>query len=298
VTDDRPAISIELVRKLIANQFPQWADLPVAQIIPGGWDHRNFRLGETMVVRLPSAEPYAAQVQKEHKFLPGFARHLPLPIPEVIALGQASGDFPWPFGIYGWLEGDIATGEKDNFDDLSRFAQDLALFLTALNAMDATDGPKAGAHNFFRGGPLAIYDRETRAAIANLSDTIDAPAVTALWQTCLSSPWTGPDVWLHGDIAPGNLLVQNGKLSAVIDFGLMAIGDPACDLAIAWTFFDTRSRQQFFETLPHDRATRQRGRGWALWKALITLEKATRDGTENASQQLDLVHTILQNDPG
>ncbi|OLP45644.1 aminoglycoside phosphotransferase family protein [Rhizobium oryziradicis] len=292
MADDRKMVSTELVRSLIGAQFPQWADFTITPIVPGGWNNCSFRLGDTMVIRLPSAERYSAQVQKEQTFLPRLAPHLPLPIPEAIALGQASADFPHPFGIYGWIEGE--TAEHGKIDDPCRFAEDLAGFLAALYTLDASNGPEAGPHNFYRGGALSTYDRETRTAIATLKNKIDAKAATAIWETALSSQWRKPAVWLHGDIAAGNLLVNNGKLSAVIDFGSMGIGDPACDLAIAWTFFNDDSRRHFHAALPLDRETWQRGRGWALWKCLITLEKSDRDN----DPQLQILDTIIQNELG
>ena len=288
-------LSGDLVRSLIAAQFPQWADLSVTPIVPGGWDHFSFRLGDRMVIRLPSAAGYAAQVQKEQIYLPYLAPRLPLPIPDASALGAASADFPHPFGIYGWLEGE--TTERCKIDDPCRFAEDLAGFLSALYKIDASNGPEAGPHNFYRGGSLVRYDLETRKAIAALKDRIDAEAASKIWEAALSSQWQSPAVWLHGDIAPGNLLITNGALSAVIDFGLMGIGDPACDLAIAWTFLEDNSRRRFHEALPLDRETWQRGRGWALWKCLITLE-AARDKVDDTDPQFTILETIIHNGLG
>lgn len=296
MADDRKMVSTELVRSLIAAQFPHWADLTVTPIVPGGWDHFSFRLGEDMLIRLPSAHGYSAQVQKEQTFLPLLAPHLPLPIPKAIALGKASADFPYAFGIYGWLEGE--TAERSQIDDPCRFAKDLGSFLTALYKIDASNGPEAGPHNFYRGGPLTMYNGETRTAIATLEDRIDAKSATAIWQAALSSQWRKPAVWLHGDIAAGNLLVRNGALSAVIDFGLISIGDPACDLAIAWTFFNDDSRRSFHAALPLDRQTWQRGRGWALWKCLITLEKLYGENIAAMDQHLQILDTIIQNELG
>ncbi|HBF29293.1 aminoglycoside phosphotransferase family protein [Rhizobium sp.] len=294
MTDDRRTLSVELVCELIADQFPQWADLPITPILPGGWNNRSFRLGETMVLRLPSAERYVAQVQKEQHFLPYLTSHLPLPIPQAIALGKAGADYPWPFGVYGWIEGDTAA--HGGIDDPVRFAQDLAHFLNALHNVETADGPAAGLHNFYRGDFINVYNDETRAAIANLNGKIDGNAATAIWDKALESQWNSPAVWLHGDIAPGNLLVQNGKLSAVIDFGSMGIGDPACDLAIAWMFLEGKSRQAFRSNLPLDQETWQRGRGWALWKTLITLDKLYRDGTEETGRQQEILQIILEHD--
>jgi aminoglycoside phosphotransferase (APT) family kinase protein len=231
-----------------------------------------------MSVRLPSAERYVAQVEKEHRWLPYLAPLLPLPIPVPLALGAPDGDYPWPWSVYRWLDGETAS--PDRVQDLRSFAIDLARFLTALQRIDATDGPLAGPHNFFRGGALATYDGQTRKAIEALDDELDTDAVTAVWETALASTWSRAPVWIHGDVATGNLLVEKGSLCAVIDFGSCGIGDPACDLAIAWTLFGGESREALRAALPLDRATWARGRGWALWKALITWAARIDDSLE------------------
>jgi aminoglycoside phosphotransferase (APT) family kinase protein len=269
VTAEEPVIDTALVKRLIAEQFPQWAHLPVEPVAISGWDNRTFHLGETMLVRLPSAESYAAQVAKEQTWLPRLARQLPLSIPAPLAMGRPGAGYSWPWSIYGWIDGDPAT--RDRIGDLRQFALDLAGFLTALYRIDASDGPPAGRHNFFRGGDLAVYDEEARRAIAALETEIDAAAATRLWEAALATTWERPPVWVHGDVAWGNLLVRDGRLAAVIDFGSSAVGDPACDLAIAWTLFDGESRAAFRDALPLDDATWRRGAGWVLWKAMISV---------------------------
>jgi aminoglycoside phosphotransferase (APT) family kinase protein len=184
-------------------------------------------------------------------------------------MGQPAAGYPWHWSIYRWLDGEIATSER--IADLPQFARDLAQFLVALYQIDPTGGPPPGPHNFFRGGSLTVYDGETRQAIAALDGAIDTGAATAVWEAALAATWRDPPVWVHGDVAAGNLLVENGRLSAVIDFGSSGVGDPACDLAIAWTLFAGESRETFRAALPVDDATWARGRGWTLWKALITL---------------------------
>jgi aminoglycoside phosphotransferase (APT) family kinase protein len=156
---------------------------------------------------------------------------------------------------------------------MNRFAADLAGFLAALHRVGAEDGPPPGKHNFFRGGPLTVYDAETRAAIETLGDRIDGAAATRVWEAALAATWDGAPVWVHGDVAEGNLLVADGALSAVIDFGGTGVGDPSCDTVIAWTFFSGPSRETFRAALPVDAGTWARGRGWALWKALIVLAR-------------------------
>jgi len=270
-------IDVSLVRRLLV-QFPQWADLPVKRVEFDGWDNTTFRLGEDLSVRLPSAQAYAGQVEKEHRWLPRLAAHLPLSIPVPLAMGVPANGYPWHWSVYRWLEGENATIKS--IADLQQFATALAQFLAALQRIDPADGPPPGQHNFFRGGPLTTYDSETRDAIATLRGRIDADAVTAVWEAALRATWHGPPVWLHGDVSAGNLLVEKGRLNAVIDFGCTAVGDPACDLAIAWTLLSGESRDAFRAALPLDRATWARGRGWALWKGLITLVKHTTNPTK------------------
>lgn len=183
-------------------------------------------------------------------------------------MGVAADGYPWHWSIYRWLEGEDAAIER--IADLSQFATTLAQFLTALQRIDATGRPPPGQHNFFRGGPLAIYDGETRQAIATLDGEIATLAVIAVREAGLTATWSGSPVWLHGDVSAGNLLVKRGRLSAVIDFGSSGVGDPACDLSIAWTLSEGQSRDAFRAGLPVDRATWARGRGWTLWKGLIT----------------------------
>ncbi|HEY2706693.1 MAG TPA: aminoglycoside phosphotransferase family protein [Caulobacteraceae bacterium] len=261
-------IDAALVSRLIASQFPHWADLPVTPVPSQGWDNRTFRLGETMSVRLPSARRYVASVEKEQRWLPRLAPHLPLPIPAPLAVGAPGEDYPFPWSVGGWLEGEAALTAP--IADKGRFAADLADFLAALHRIDP-DGPATGAHSFWRGGPLSTYDGETRRAIAVLGGQIDAASTTKVWDAALAAALQGQPVWVHGDIAPSNLLARDGRLSAVIDFGQTCVGDPACDLAIAWTFFNAEARAAFRAGLPLDAGTWARGRGWALWKALIIL---------------------------
>jgi aminoglycoside phosphotransferase (APT) family kinase protein len=252
---------------LIATQCPEWAHLSIKPVELGGWDNRTFHLGVHMTVRVPSAVHYVQQVEKEQRWLPTLAPQLPLPIPVPLAMGRPDAAYPWHWSIYRWRDGEIALTER--IADLTEFAATLAEFLVALQQVDTTGGPPPGQHNFFRGGSLTAYDRETRQALVALDGRIDTRAATEVWEAALVATWHASPVWFHGDIAYGNLLVENGRLSSVIDFGTSGIGDPSCDLAIAWTMFEGESRDAFRNTLPLDSGTWARGRGWTLWKALI-----------------------------
>ncbi len=265
--DGKLTIDTALVRRLVATQFPQWRDLAVRPVASGGWDNRTFHLGDGMTLRLPSAAAYSLQVEKEHRWLPRLAPLLPRPIPVPLAMGVPAEGYPWHWSVYGWIQGE--TARRENIADLSQFAADLAGFLIALKRIEPTGGPAPGQHNFFRGGPLAVYDGETRQAITAVGSRIDASAASAVWEAALAATWQGPPVWFHGDVASGNLLVEDGRLSAVIDFGTSGVGDPSCDLVIAWTLFE--GEQEVFRAgIAVDDAAWARGRGWALWKALIT----------------------------
>lgn len=280
---ERGPITPALVSRLIAAQFPRWRHLPVRPVDLDGWDNRTFRLGDGMAVRLPSADAYASQVEKEHRWLPRLSPQLPVPIPEPLALGVPDTEFPRPWSVYRWLPGEPATVER--IEDLARFASDLAAFLDALQRADARDGPAAGTHSFFRGGPLETYDAETRKTVALLRDRVDGKAALAVWDDALASRWSDPPVWVHGDVAPSNLLVHGGRLNAVIDFGCSSVGDPACDLAIAWTFFEGRSRAAFRDRLGLDDGAWARGRGWALWKGLLTLARPDAGDASRAARR-------------
>jgi aminoglycoside phosphotransferase (APT) family kinase protein len=269
---DRLPIDAALVRRLIAAQFPQWASLPVLPVLPGGNDNRTFRLGERMLVRLPSAPAYAGAVEKEQRWLPVLAPHVPVPIPVPLAAGVPGEGYPLPWSVYGWLPGESAIGAEL---DLVAFARDTARALVGLRGAPAAGGPLPGQHNWWRGGPPAHYDAETRAALERLRDEpgVDTVAAERIWDRALRSTWDRDPVWFHGDVARGNLLVAHGTLSALLDFGTSGIGDPACDLALAWTDLDAPARAVYRAELGLDDDTWHRGRGWAVWKALITIDR-------------------------
>lgn len=260
-------IDVELVTALVAEQFPQWSHLPVAQVLPGGWDNRTFRLGDELSVRLPSSAGYVLQVEKEQRWLPILAPQLSVPVPEPVGFGEPSERFPFPWSVYRWLPGRPASAEAIAHD--TTFAAHLGDFLVELHGADASGGPLPGAHNFFRGDSPDVYDAETRRAIAALGETIDAAIVSEVWDAALSTRWQVEPVWFHGDVSEGNLLVDGGRLGAVIDFGTSGIGDPACDLVIAWTTFRGEAREAFRAHRALDSDTWARARGWAIWKALI-----------------------------
>jgi aminoglycoside phosphotransferase (APT) family kinase protein len=261
---------VSLVRRLLAAQFPQWSDLPVEPVHSAGTDNAIYRLGEDMAVRLPRILGATGDMEKEHRWLPRLAPLLPLEIPVPLAKGMPAEGYPWHWSVYRWLEGETASIER--IADPNQAATALGRFVGALQRIDPAEGPLPGTHNSYRGAPLARRDAETRAAIGALRGTLHADAVTAAWEAALQAPvWQGRAVWLHGDLIATNLLANHGRLSAVIDFGGMGVGDPACDLLVPWTYLSAETRDVFRAALPVDDATWARGRGWALSWGLIAL---------------------------
>ena len=264
-------ITVDLAKKLIFEQFPQWSHLEIKPVKNSGHDNRTFHLGDDLTIRLPSGKEYEPQIQKEAKWLPVLAQPLSLPITAPVAKGKPTPEYPLAWSINRWLVGETVTHTNV---DLQKFAIELARFLKELEAINAENGPQAGAHNFYRGGDLAVYIEEFEQALTQLPAGPQRNHYQDIWTTALATKWEKKPVWVHGDIAVGNLLVNDGHLSGVIDFGILGTGDPACDLVMAWTFFDSKSRKAFKEEMGLDDTTWQRGKGWALWKALITPDDA------------------------
>ncbi|ANF31324.1 acetyltransferase [Leifsonia xyli] len=282
----RPRIDVALVRRLVDAQFPEWRGLSVRPVEHDGWDNRTFRLGDELSVRLPSAEGYVEQVAKEQRWLPLLRDLLPVPIPSPVAVGEPGEAFPFPWSVYRWLPGTPVVLRGDVSRDAG-LATAIGRFLVALRNAPTEGAPGPGTHNFFRGAPPTVYEEEALAAFALLGP--EATRARSLWVEATASQWEGPPVWFHGDVAPGNLLVDaRGALSAVIDFGTSGVGDPACDLVPAWTMFEGSGRDAFVATVGLDDATWQRARAWALWKAAITV----RDRPDDAESRVTLARIL------
>lgn len=291
-----PEITVDLARRLVDSQFPQWSHLPVLPVDHSGWDNRTFRLGDELSIRLPSAEGYTLAVAKEQRWLPLLAPHLPLPVPEPVAEGKPEFDYPHPWSVYRWLAGAPASPRLDNgtVSDPTAFATAVAEFLVALRACDATDGPGPGPHNFYRGGPVSFYASDVDRALTTLDDEVPVGSARQVWDDATASKWDADPVWFHGDIAFGNLLVRDGALAAVIDFGTSGVGDPACDLVLSWTMLSGPSRDAYRAALGLDADTWARGRGWALWKALFVLERALEsDDDTEADAQRKVIREVM-----
>jgi aminoglycoside phosphotransferase (APT) family kinase protein len=277
-------IDAALVRDLLAEQFPQWRDLPVRPVEHSGNDHRIFRLGDELSVRLPSAPWYVPQVEKEQTWLPRLAPHVPLPIPIVEGSGRASELFPAPWSVYRWMDGMPAS--RSDISDWTRFTATLAEFLVRLRDVDATGAPGPGPHSAWRGAPVSHWNDEVRDIIHRVHGR-ERDLAEGIWRDALAATDTERPRWFHGDVSLNNLLVRDGELVAVIDFGCSGAGDIACDTVFRWTAPDAAARSQYRRDYAVDEATWARGRGWALWKALIMITNKPPGQAEFARHVLD-----------
>ncbi len=256
---DRQVDSDEaLVQELLADQFPEWAALPIRRLPSDGTDNALYRLGDDLVVRLPLIQWAVEQVEKEHTWLPKIAPLLPLAVPEPLVMGQPGHGYPWHWSVYRWIDGENA--HPDRISDARQAANDLGGFVAALHALDLPGAPVSR-----RGVPLVTKDEATRWAINAVRHDFDADALTAVWEEAIATPpWDGRPMWVHADLTDGNILVRGGRLHAVIDFSMLGLGEPANDMDAAWDQFSGESREAFRTALGIDGATWARGRGWAI----------------------------------
>ncbi len=284
-----------LVARLVAQQFPQWAGLPVRRFASSGTVNAIYRLGDDLVARLPLRPGRDATLDRVHRWLPVLAPHLPLSVPEALAVGEPGEGFPERWCVHRWLEGETAS--QDNLD-LDHAARALAAFILALRAVDTTDAPRPGPDNYGRGVPLALRDTATRDALERSAGLLDRPHIEALaatWDAALAAPaWDGPSKWIHGDLMPANLLVRDRRLVGVLDFGALGIGDPACDLMAAWHLLDAPSREVFRGALDADDASWERGRGWAISQAVIALPYYVDTNPGMAAQARRTIAAVLE----
>jgi aminoglycoside phosphotransferase (APT) family kinase protein len=277
--DDELHIDAGVARDLLRTQFPEWADLPLEPVLPAGTDHAIFRLGTELSIRLPRREGVDDQATLEQEWLPRLAPQLPVAIPVPIAIGTPDEEYPFCWAVHGWVEGEPAT--LDVLRDIEETAVDLARLIGALQRFDTTGAPLAG-----RGLPLATRDRQTRIWLADLDGAVDTAAVTELWEAALAAPvWDVPPLWVHGDLDSRNLLARNGRLSGLVDFGGLGVGDPACDVGTAWKMLPRQARPRFRAELGVDDATWARARGHVLSQSLGALAYYTVEN--NAALVLD-----------
>lgn len=326
--------TLDLARKLIAEQFPEYSNLQITDIEQQGHDNRTFRLGPDMLIRMPTAADYALKVPKEQELLPHLAKRLSVSIPAPIKMGKPSPyteetsvvakkmsgelaepiligelkrsqnfdnatievskvDYPYPFSIYKWLPGKSINLLTLTAEEKEQLAFDLAKFLKELQAIMDVKGPEPGQHNWWRGDHVSVYDRGAREQIAELVEIIDASKALALWDHACETKWNRKPVWIHGDFAIGNILMDGGKLSAVIDFGGTAVGDPACDLVIAWTYLSGKARKNFMSQMNMDSDTWLRARAWALWKATFELCQIKDKKNPEAEAQKRIIGEVM-----
>jgi aminoglycoside phosphotransferase (APT) family kinase protein len=257
---DELQIDEALVRRLLGEQFPKWVDLPLHRVEPSGTVNAIFRLGTELSVRLARREGRTEPGDKEVDWLPRLAELLPMDIPVPIAQGRPSADYPWFWDIHSWVEGEtVAVAELDAV----QAARDLAALVGALQQISPDGGPLG------RGIPLAERDKDARYWLARFRGD---PAITAAWERALDArPWDGPPIWHHGDLDARNWLVRDGRISGVIDWDSMGVGDPACDVMVAWKLHSAVARDAFREALPIDDDTWERARGWVLSQAVAIL---------------------------
>jgi aminoglycoside phosphotransferase (APT) family kinase protein len=272
----KPAAEVEidatLVGRLLAEQHPDLVHLPL-ELVASGWDSALVRLGDELVVRLPRRAVAAAVVEHEHRWLPELAPSLPLPVPAPVRLGRPGAGYPWAWSVCLWAPGVIAAIDPPS--DPLRAAHDLGAFLAALHVPAPPEAPR----NPFRGIPLADRAERFEEHLACVAATVDTPAVRSCWAEVVATPpWDHPPVWVHGDLHPANLIVRDGRLAAVIDFGDLTAGDPATDLAVAWMLLPASARPVLRAAAgaatPVDDATWTRARGWALVLGLACLAGA------------------------
>lgn len=269
-TTDEPPADVEvdeaLVRCLVRGQRPDLADRRLT-LVGNGWDNVIYRLGDDLCVRVPRRQIAAPIIEHEHRWLPAVAQGLPLPVPVPVHAGGPACGYPWAWSICPWFEGNTAIEEPPSEPTVA--AQALGSFLSALHQPAPPDAPP----NPFRGVPLTGRDESVRFYLLRLHDVVDVARIEVAWGRFLDPPaYDGPAVWLHGDLHPGNVIVRNGRVAAVIDFGDITAGDPACDLSVGYMMFDGAAREAFFGAAgPVDPATRTRARAWSLALGLAYL---------------------------
>jgi aminoglycoside phosphotransferase (APT) family kinase protein len=287
-------ITPSLARKLIDEQFPEYSHLPITPVEKQGHDNRTYRLGNELLIRMPTDESYALKVPKEQELLPQLARHLSTGIPVPVKMGLPSKDYIFPFSIYRWLDGTSVNLLTLDEKDTVQLAYDLAKFLQELQSITDVAGPKPGQHNWWRGNHVSVYDKGFHEQITHLARIIDVEKAYELWQKACNTKWRNNPVWVHGDFAIGNMLMQDGKLSAIIDFGGIAMGDPACDLVIAWTFLKGEARDIFIREIALDEDTWLRAKAWALWKATFELCQIEDKNSIEGLVQQKIIKKVLE----
>ena len=258
-------IDLEIVRRLLVTQFPHWADRSLHRLNSTGTVNAIYRLGDDLYVRLPRVHRWARSLRNELRWLPTLAPQLPLAVPDPVATGKPGAGYPFSWAVYRWLDGE--TFAIDRVRDERQAGVDLAQFISSLRNIDPSGAPRST-----RARPLHLQDAETRTAIEASGASVDAVPALAVWDASLRAPaWDGNPMWAHGDLIPPNLLLRDGRLRAVIDFGSVGVGDPAVDVIPAWSVFGAAGRAALRAALDVDDATWARARGLALHQALLII---------------------------
>jgi len=282
-----------VVRRLVDTQFPEWASLPLERVTSSGTVNVLYRLGRELVLRLPRVRAdgvsdwASGTFERDVEWLPRLAEVLPVALPEPVAKGRPGDDYPAEWSVYAWLPGEHPDVER--LEDPQGLARQLAAVIGALRRFD-----RAGAPASRRAYALEHYDEATRAALALLERELDSAAALVAWERALStSPWQGPPVWVHGDLMPANLLLDGGRLVAVLDWEAAGLADPAVDLQPAWNLLPTEGRSVLREELEVDDDTWERGRGWALWTGIVALPYYVETNPELATNARFRIEQVL-----
>ena len=293
ILSQKPTINENIVLTLIQEQFPEFEKLKIKKAPFNGIDNHTFCLGDDMLVRMPSDTSYASQVIKEQTWLPKLTQYLSTPIPKPIKLGFPNNEYPFNWSIYNWIPGKSANQLTLDNLELYELAKDLANFITELHLVPTFNAPAGGSHNYYRGCSLFHYHNEAISNIDIVKNLVDSEKLLQIWNYAITTQWQNNPVWIHGDLASGNILIENKKLSGVIDFGCTSIGDPACDLTIAWTYLHGQARETFKNKLCLDADTWARAKAWALWKATFELITEKDKASEKSLIQLRIIHDVI-----
>jgi aminoglycoside phosphotransferase (APT) family kinase protein len=255
---DEVLVDDDTVRALLRDQFPHWADKRLARIVDSGTDNAIYRLGDDLGVRLPRIQWAEAQIEKECRWLPQLAPDLPNAVPVPLAEGRPGSGYPFPWLVYPWLPG--TSLDRAAVDSWDVMAGDVAEFILALEQLPTEDGPLPTR----RGTPMAQFDEAVQWGISQLNGTIDVDRARRVWRSALEAgEWSEDPVWVHGDLLPGNILIDRGRLSGIIDWSGAGVGDPACEAMLAWSL-PSGARRIYRRALGFDDATWARARGWVV----------------------------------
>jgi aminoglycoside phosphotransferase (APT) family kinase protein len=287
---DEVEVDDATVRGLLSQQFPQWSALPLRRIPDSGTDSAIYRLGDDMGVRLPRIQWAVPQIDKECRWLRRLADDLPVPVPVPVGKGEPGHGYPYPWLIYPWLPG---TSLDHRAVETASLVDDVASFVRALHAIPATAGPEPGR----RGGPLAPLDREVEWAIEKLEGLIDATRAREVWGMARDAePSSASQVWVHGDLLPGNMLVARGQLVGIIDWSATGVGDPACDAMFAWSL-GIEQRERYRRLLGFDDATWARARGWVVEQTIMYIPYYAESLPEAVAQAKTRLEAALSDEP-